>query len=181
MKILCWTWRKVTDRMVPHSAGVHMDRPPESFSFGPFELRTRSREVYKHGIKLKLRPQPFLILQELVSRSGELVTREELRERLWSSETFVDFEQSLNTSVKELRAALGDSATEPRYIETVPRLGYRFTAAAEVVERTAPEGHPPPVRTVPGGGTLLAEVHHEKKGIRRWLWVAVLSAAMLVL
>jgi len=123
--------------MVPHSAGVHMDRPPESFSFGPFELRTRSREVYKHGIKLKLRPQPFLILQELVSRSGELVTREELREKLWSSETFVDFEQSLNTSVKELRAVLGDSATEPLYVETVPRLGYRFIGTAKVTPPAA--------------------------------------------
>lgn len=81
-----------------------MDTPSKSFRFGPFELRTRTREVYKHGIKLKLRPQPFQILYELPSRSGELVTREELRAKLWPSETFVDFEQSLNTSIKELRA-----------------------------------------------------------------------------
>ncbi len=97
--------------------------------------------MYKHGVKLKLRPQPFQILQELLSRSGELVTREELREKLWSSETFVDFEQSLNTSIKELRAALGDSATEPRLVETVPRLGYRFIAKAEVLEVPAGNGH----------------------------------------
>jgi DNA-binding winged helix-turn-helix (wHTH) protein len=113
-----------------------------TFSFGSFEVHTRSREVYKHGIRLRLRPQPFQILQELLSRRGELVTREELREKLWSPETFVDFEQSLNTSVKELRAALGDSATEPRYVETVPRRGYRFIAKAEVVERATPEGNP---------------------------------------
>jgi DNA-binding winged helix-turn-helix (wHTH) protein/Tol biopolymer transport system component len=93
--------------------------------------------LYKHGIKLKLRPQPFLILSELLGRPGELVTREELREQLWSSETFVDFEQSLNTSVKELRAALGDSATDPRYVETIPRLGYRFIAKAKVAEELA--------------------------------------------
>jgi DNA-binding winged helix-turn-helix (wHTH) protein/Tol biopolymer transport system component len=113
--------------------GCRLERPSKTFSFGPFELRTRSQELYKRGIKLKLRPQPFRILNELLCRCGELVTREELRDELWSSETFVDFEQSLNTSIKELRAALGDSATEPRYVETVPRLGYRFIARAEVI------------------------------------------------
>jgi len=111
------------------------------FVFGPFELHARSRELYKHGVKLKLRPQPFQILNELLNRSGELVTREELRERLWSAETFVDFEQSLNTSIKELRAALGDSATEPRYVETIPRLGYRFIAKAEVMKAAAGNGN----------------------------------------
>ena len=111
-----------------------MHTSSESSRFGPFELRTRTREVYKHGIKLKLRPQPFQILYELLSRPGELVTRDELRAKLWSSETFVDFEQSLNTSIKELRAVLGDSATEPQYIETMPRLGYRFIGPAEVIE-----------------------------------------------
>ena len=118
---------------------VPMHRSSESSRFGPFEIRTRTREVYKHGIKLKLRPQPFQILYELLSRPGELVTRDELREKLWSSETFVDFEQSLNTSIKELRAVLGDSATEPQYIETVPRLGYRFIGPAEVIESPPPK------------------------------------------
>jgi DNA-binding winged helix-turn-helix (wHTH) protein/dipeptidyl aminopeptidase/acylaminoacyl peptidase len=151
-----------------------------TFSFGSFEVRTRSREVYKHGIKLKLRPQPFQILEELLSRPGELVTREELREKLWSSETFVDFEQSLNTSVKELRAALGDSATEPRYVETVPRLGYRFIARGEVVERATPEGSP--TLSAATGRTVPAEVQRKKGGMRRWLWVvAPLVAALLVL
>jgi len=110
----------------------------EGFSFGPFELRTRSRELLKHGVKLKLRPQPFQILDELLGKPGELVTREELRDKLWSSETFVDFEQSLNTSVKELRAVIGDSATEPQYIETVPKLGYRFIAPVRSVQGAAP-------------------------------------------
>ncbi len=121
--------------------GCPLENPSRNFSFGPFELRARSQELYKHGVKLKLRPQPFRILNELLNSSGELVTREELREKLWSAETFVDFEQSLNTSIKELRAVLGDSATEPRYVETIPRLGYRFIAKARIMESTAGNGN----------------------------------------
>jgi Tol biopolymer transport system component/DNA-binding winged helix-turn-helix (wHTH) protein len=116
-------------------------RPYRNYAFGPFELHCRSRELYKHGVKLKLRPQPLRVLSELLRRPGELVTREELRDELWSAETFVDFEQSLNTSIKELRAVLGDSAAEPRYVETVPRLGYRFIAKAEVIEASAGNGN----------------------------------------
>ncbi|MGC2817293.1 MAG: winged helix-turn-helix domain-containing protein, partial [Candidatus Acidiferrum sp.] len=127
--------------MADNLTGCRLENPSRNFSFGPFELRSRSRELYKHGVKLKLRPQPFRILNELLSRPGEVVTREELRDKLWSSETFVDFEQSLNTSIKELRAAMGDSATEPRYVETIPRLGYRFIAEAEVIETSAGNGN----------------------------------------
>jgi TolB-like protein/DNA-binding winged helix-turn-helix (wHTH) protein/Flp pilus assembly protein TadD len=94
--------------------------------FGPYELRPRTRELYKQGTKLKLRPQPFQVLQVLVKHAGDVVTREELRKLLWSSETFVDFEHGLNTSIKELRAVLNDSANKPRYIETLPKLGYRI-------------------------------------------------------
>lgn len=148
---------------------------PEDYTFGPFELRVRSREVYKFGIKLKLRPQPFYILNELVSRSGELVTREELREKLWSSETFVDFEQSLNTSVKELRAVLGDSASEPRYVETVPRLGYRFVASAQAIYPAAANGNPLLSATNPD--SVLADGRRVRKGIQVWVWLAVLVAA----
>lgn len=121
--------------------GCWLDNPSVNYVFGPFELHCRSRELYKHGVKLKLRPQPCKILNELLRRSGELVTREELRDELWSAETFVDFEQSLNTSIKELRAVLGDSAAEPRYVETVPRLGYRFIAKAEVIDAYADNGN----------------------------------------
>lgn len=103
----------------------------EKYRFGPYEVRTRTREVYKFGIRLKLRPQPFQVLQILVARAGDLVTREELRQMLWPGETFVDFERGLNTSVKELRRFLGDSATQPRYIETLPRLGYRIIVPVE--------------------------------------------------
>lgn len=116
---------------------VTMPTPNAIYRFGPYELRTRTREVYKNRIKLKLRLQPFQVMQALVERAGDVVTREELRQLLWPAETFVDFEHGLNTSIKELRGLLNDSATEPRYIETLPKLGYRLlvrvsTTCAEV-------------------------------------------------
>jgi len=101
------------------------------YRFGPYEVRVRTRELFKHGTRLKLRPQPFQVLQVLVERAGDVVTREELQQMLWPAETFVDFEHGLNTSVKELRRVLSDSAAEPRYIETLPKLGYRIVAAVE--------------------------------------------------
>ena len=114
-----------------------MERPLTIFRFGPYELRPRSRELYKQGIRLKLRPQPFQVLKLLVERAGDVVTREELRESLWSEETFVDFEHGLNTSIKELRGVLSDSASEPRYIETLPKLGYRIIVPVDVSEPPA--------------------------------------------
>lgn len=107
------------------------------FRFGSYESRPRTRELYLHGSKLKIRPQPLTVLNLLLSRAGDVVTREELRQELWSSETFVDFEHSLNTSIKEIRAVLSDSAATPRYIETLPRLGYRFIAPVEKIEPSA--------------------------------------------
>lgn len=101
--------------------------------FGPFVLCPKNQEIWKLGVRLKLRRQPMAVLQILLENSGEVVTREELQKQLWPSDTFVDFEHGLNTAVKELRGVLGDSATEPRYIETLPRVGYRMMVAAEVV------------------------------------------------
>jgi len=101
------------------------------YRFGSFELHPRTRELYKAGTRLRLRPQPFQVLQLLAERAGDLVTREELRESLWSTETFVDFEHGLNTSIKELRGVLSDSANKPRYIETLPKLGYRLIVPVE--------------------------------------------------
>jgi DNA-binding winged helix-turn-helix (wHTH) protein len=97
-------------------------------------LRPQTQEFYKQGTKLRLRPQPFQVLRLLVERAGDVVPREALCESLWSAETFVDFEHGLNTSIKELRGVLGDSAEIPRYIETLPRCGYRFIAPVKEVE-----------------------------------------------
>ena len=107
------------------------------YRFGPYEVRVRTRELLKHGTRLKLRRQPFQVLEVLVEHAGDVVTREELRQRLWPAETFVDFEHGLNTSVKELRKVLSDSASEPRYIETIPKLGYRITAAVQAEEESS--------------------------------------------
>jgi len=96
--------------------------------FGPFELDTRAGELYKHEFKLKLQGHPIQILAMLLERPGELITREEIQQKLWpsESETFVDFEHGLNTAVRKLRQALSDEAETPQYIETLPRRGYRF-------------------------------------------------------
>jgi len=108
-----------------------MTTEPCKFRFGPYEVHPGTRELYKHGRKLKLRQQAFQVLLALVERAGNVVTREQLRDRVWTSDTFVDFEHGLNTAIKELRATLNDSAAEPRYIETLPKLGYRMVAVVE--------------------------------------------------
>lgn len=100
-------------------------RPPV-IRFGVFEVDLRAGELRKSGLKTKLQEQPFQILAMLLERPGELVTREEIQKKLWSEDTFVDFEHSLATAIKKLREALGDSADNPRFVETLPRRGYRF-------------------------------------------------------
>src|SRR3989454_1815545 len=94
--------------------------------FGVFEVDLRVGELRKRGVKIKLQDQPFQILQILLEHSGEVVTREELRERIWPADTFVDFDQGLNNAIKRLRESLSDSPDNPRFIETIPRRGYRF-------------------------------------------------------
>lgn len=105
--------------------------------FGTFELDVPSGELRKGGTRLNLQEQPLQFLLALLDRPGEVVTREELVQRLWRSDTFVDFEHGLNAAVKRMRDTLGDSAETPRFIETVPRRGYRFIAPVEIVD---PEG-----------------------------------------
>jgi TolB-like protein/lipoprotein NlpI len=103
----------------------------EPLRFGSFELDVRSRELRKGAKRVRLQEQPFEILCLMLERPGHVVTRDELRRRLWPEGTFVDFEHSLNAAVKRLRAALGDDADNPRYVETLPRRGYRFIGAVE--------------------------------------------------
>lgn len=106
-------------------------RSPNIKRFGTFEVDLRARELRKGGIRIRLQDQPFEILAVMLDRPGEVVTREELRQRLWPAGTFVDFEHSLNAAIKRLRAALGDDADNPRFVETLHRRGYRFIAAVE--------------------------------------------------
>jgi len=115
--------------------------------FGVYEVDLRSSELLKQGRKVRLQEQPFRILALLLEQRGHVVTREELRKRLWSDDTFVDFDHSLNTAVMRLRESLGDSSDNPRFIETLPRHGYRFIAPAEEIASGADEASvaiPPP-------------------------------------
>jgi DNA-binding winged helix-turn-helix (wHTH) protein len=99
--------------------------------FGPFEADLRELELRKRGIKVKLQGQPFQVLAILLRRAGETVTREELRSEVWPADTFVDFDHSLNTAINKIREVLGDSASSPHYVETIPKRGYRFIAVVE--------------------------------------------------
>ena len=98
----------------------------QTVHFGPFELDVQVGELRKGGLRLKLQGQPIQVLEILLQKPGQLVTRDEIRQRLWTSDTFVDFDHSLNTAVKKLRQALRDEADTPQYIETLPKRGYRF-------------------------------------------------------
>jgi DNA-binding winged helix-turn-helix (wHTH) protein len=99
---------------------------PQIIRFSTFELDVRAGELRKQGVKIKLQEQPLRILEMLLAHPGQLVTREELRTRLWPSDTFVDFDHGLNKAINKLREALGDSAESPRFVETIPRRGYRM-------------------------------------------------------
>ena len=123
-----------------------MSLPANTVRFGPFQLDVRAAELHNNGTKSRLPEQCFQILLELVEHPGEVVTREELRQRLWRSDTFVDFEHGLNTAVKRLRDALGDSAENPCYIETLPRHGYRLMVPVERSEAVAPAIPAVPIR-----------------------------------
>jgi len=115
-----------------------ISRPSDRARFGPFEVDLHTHELWKFGTRLKLVGQPFEILAVLLQSAGELVTRDELRTRLWPSDTFVDFNHGLNAAVNKLRDTLNDSADAPRYVETLPRRGYRFIAQVEWIDARAP-------------------------------------------
>lgn len=110
--------------------------------FGVFEADLQARELRKEGRRLRIQEQPFSVLAALIAHPGAIVTREDLRAELWPADTFVDFDHSLNTAVNKLREVLGDSATEPRFIETVARRGYRFVAELQP-EELSPAVIPP--------------------------------------
>jgi DNA-binding winged helix-turn-helix (wHTH) protein len=116
--------------------------------FGVFELNVDTVEVRKSGTIMKLSPQPFRLLVLLATHSGQVVTREEIREQLWGEETYVDFEQGMNHCVKQIRTVLGDNADNPLYVETLPRRGYRFLAP--VVSKNVPAPAPQIIKSQSG-------------------------------
>ncbi|MBV8205828.1 MAG: winged helix-turn-helix domain-containing protein [Acidobacteria bacterium] len=135
---------------------------PRSIRFGVYEVDVRSRELRKQGIKLRIQEQPFQVLCMLLEKPGELVTREELRQKLWPSDTFVDFDHSLNTAINKLREALSDSAANPRYIETLARRGYRFVGPPPAA--MDPEFPPAQDDAQPPGGSGDAGAESEEPG-----------------
>jgi DNA-binding winged helix-turn-helix (wHTH) protein/tetratricopeptide (TPR) repeat protein len=159
--------------------------------FGPFEVDPSLGELRKDGVRIPIQEKPLRVLTALLERKGDLVTRAELHQHLWQGETFVDFDTGLNTAVRKLRSALGDESESPRYIETLPKRGYRFVAPVEFVNGAAA-----PQAGLPRGAVSLAATHGAKNGamgsaalvtgvrvprIRRWLGrIALLVAAMLI-
>src|SRR5471030_603065 len=122
---------------------ANTDTQPRPLRFEDFELDTRAGELRKAGVKLKLTGQPLLVLAALLERPGDVVTRDELQKRLWP-DTFVDVDHNLNTAINKIREALGDSAETPRYVETIPRRGYRFIGFLE-----APAPAVAPIQPIP--------------------------------
>ena len=124
--------------------------------FGSFEANLTTGELWRDGFRVKVQDQPFRILAMLLKRPGEVVTREELRNAIWSSDTFVEFDDSVNTSINKLRRALNDSADRPRYIETVPRRGYRFVWPVESVAPAQPGRNLLPIALLTTGAVAVA-------------------------
>src|SRR5689334_6451043 len=121
--------------------------------FGLFEAEVQTGELRKRGLKVRLQEQPFQVLVMLLERPGEVVTRDEVKKSLWPADTYVDFEAGLNRAINRLREALGDDADRPRFIETLPRRGYRFVAPVERVDKRTTEEAPKrlPASTLPEG------------------------------
>jgi cholera toxin transcriptional activator len=130
---------KFASAKLPAAVSIPPSSPARNIlRFAVFEVYLAAGELRKNGARIRLQEQPFQILVYLLDRAGEVVTREELRQKLWPADTFVDFDHSLNTAVNKLREALGDSASSPRYVETLARRGYRFLAAVEPAEPKSP-------------------------------------------
>jgi DNA-binding winged helix-turn-helix (wHTH) protein len=177
-------------------SGMHRDRSGQGAApasvrplirFGTFQLDTQAGQILKNGRVVRLKPQPLRLLQLLLSRPGDLVTRDEIRDVLWGTETFVDFEQGMNTAVRQIREALGDDAETPIFVETVPKRGYRFIAP---VDSGAPAPAPAPTSTRGTDLNLhkalwlniaelrLAEVRRRKR--RRHLYVSAIVAGVIL-
>jgi Tol biopolymer transport system component/DNA-binding winged helix-turn-helix (wHTH) protein len=152
--------------------------PGRVVRFAVFEFDIETGELRKHGLRIKLQGQPISVLAMLIEHAGESVTREELQKRLWPVDTFVDFEHSLNAAIKRLRGALGDSADAPRYVETLPRQGYRFIAPLSFL------GVPQPAEGQPATDAPKADAGNEKSKSASWrrpvLIVAVAAALVII-
>jgi len=160
---------------------------PRLLRFSVFEVDLRSGELRKQGLKVKLHGQPFQVLAMLLECPGELVTREEIREKLWPGDTFIDFEHSVNSSIKRLREALGDDPAAPRFIETLPRHGYRFIAPVEpLTPSPSPRGRGEPEivsvsQPSPVGRGWPAGPGEGARSQKRWIVPAMVGGSVTLL
>jgi DNA-binding winged helix-turn-helix (wHTH) protein len=145
------------------------------FRFGPFEADETTGELRKHGTRIKLHAQPFQVLLMLLEKPFELVTREELRQRLWREDTFVDFDHGLNAAVNKLRQALGDSAAHPRHVETIPGKGYRFISPVTLPDAVS-DGPDQAGDAVPRVSTFLTTPHELPRAPRKVIRILLLLA-----
>ncbi len=148
--------------------------PCGAICFGVFEIDLRAGELRKQGVKVKLQEQPFQVLQILLEHPGEIVSREDLRQRIWPADTFVDFEGGVNNAIKRLREALGDRAETPRYIETLPRRGYRFIGTVNGITQAAPANGSAPI------GKPHAEPRASRQTLRTGILIGLGLAALLL-
>jgi len=178
--------------------------PSNSVRFGVFELDACTGELRKQGVRIKLQGQPFAVLLILLEKSGQLITREELQQRLWPADTFVEFDKGIYNAIKRLRETLGDEAETPRYIETIPKRGYRFLAEVHEIgtnASSAPVEQPPPAMGLATSdlrqGTIGASVlralpdsyrealstgaARAQSGKRRAHWAGIAAAAVVFL
>ena len=156
---------------------------PRSYQFGIFEVNVESGELRKGGMRVRLIGQPFAILVFLLERAGQVVTREELQQRLWSGDTFVDFDHGVNAAVNRLRETLGDSADSPRFIETLPRRGYRFVGAVNslpAAQRAAKESKPNVILPSVPVHSVIRTHGRTFARIAAWILLGALSAGVVL-
>lgn len=151
-------------------------QPRATVRFGLFELDLQARELHRGGMRIRLAPQPFDLLTALLEQPGTVVSRDVLQQRLWPPNTFVDYEQGLNKTVRKLREALGDSAESPRYIETVQKNGYRFIAPVIAVSGTAPDPISAEASADPASGVLPVHSRPAMGRQRVFAWLATCLA-----
>lgn len=132
--------------MGPDGRGALVAVPPSTIRFGAYEIDAEAGQLLRNRREVRLKPQPFRLLHLLASRPGVVVSREEIRQLLWDADTFVDFDQGVNTAIKQVRDALHEDADQPLYIETIPKRGYRFIAPVETAGPEAAPATAPPVR-----------------------------------
>jgi len=158
-----------------------VNHPPGRIRFGAYELDPPAGELRKYGVPIRLQAQPFRVLELLVERPGEIVTREELKQKLWRAEAFGDFDHGLNKAINKIREALNDSASGPRYIETVARRGYRFIG--EVVRVTEAPNSPSAANPEVEAGITESDRHevsrHRRFNPLLWKWALAVSLLLV--